>query len=164
MMQHDVRPTIFYCNPNIYPVAEYEIRKRECTRYCESLGLDFIDADYDHDVWLEGIRGLEDEPERGARCLRCFTMRLTETARYAAQHGFPVITTTLASSRWKSLEQITLAGRRATEPFPDVTFWERNWRKGGLSERRLAIIKEYDFYNQRYCGCEFSMRHDIAKG
>ncbi len=157
LMQHGVRPTIFYCNPNIYPDTEYEIRKNECTRYCQSLGLDFIDADHDHQAWLNEMRGLEHEPERGPRCLKCFTLRLAETARYASRHGFSVITTTLASSRWKSLEQINLAGQTATAPYPDVTFWEHNWRKGGLSERRLAIIKEYNFYNQRYCGCEFSM-------
>ena len=105
-------------------------------------------------------KGLENEPERGGRCLQCFKMRLRDTARYAHENGFTVITTTLASSRWKSLEQINQAGHYAVEPYPDVTWWEQNWRKGGLSERRIAIIKEYNFYNQRYCGCEFSMRKD----
>ena len=119
-----------------------------------------IDADYDHDAWRCRMAGMEQEPERGGRCLRCFKMRLQETARYAHEHGFPVITTTLASSRWKSLEQIEEAGRYATAPYPDVTYWEQNWRKGGLSERRIAIIKEYNFYNQQYCGCEFSMRKE----
>ena len=85
-------------------------------------------------------------------------MRLLETARYAHERGISVITTTLASSRWKRLEQINEAGHYAVSHYPDVTWWEQNWRKGGLSERRIAIIKEYDFYNQRYCGCEFSMR------
>ena len=107
-----------------------------------------------------GIRGLEGEPERGGRCLQCFRLRLRDTARYAHEHGFTVITTTLASSRWKSLDQINEAGRYAVEPYPDVTWWDKNWRKGGLSERRIQIIKEYDFYNQQYCGCEFSMRVD----
>ena len=141
LMQHGVRPTIYYCNPNIYPLDEYNIRKDECTRYAQSLG-----------------KGMENEPERGGRCLRCFKMRLRDTARYAHEHGFTVITTTLASSRWKSLDQINEAGHYAVEPYQDVIWWEQNWRKGGLSERRMAIIKEYDFYNQQYCGCEFSMR------
>ena len=146
MMQHHITPVIYYCNPNIYPQEEYMIRKEECTRYAQSLGLEIIDADYDH--------------ERGGRCLRCFKLRLLETARYAHKHGFSVITTTLASSRWKSLEQINEAGQYATASYPDVTYWEQNWRKGGLSERRIAIIKEYNFYNQQYCGCEFSMRKE----
>lgn len=160
MMQHDIQPVIYYGNPNIYPHEEYLIRKDECTRYARSLGLEIIDADYDHEAWLGGICGLENEPERGGRCLKCFKLRLAETARYAHEHGFTVITTTLASSRWKSLDQINEAGRWAVEPYPEVVWWEQNWRKGGLSERRIAIIKEYDFYNQQYCGCEFSMRKE----
>ena len=158
LMNNGIRPTIYYCNPNIYPLEEYNIRKDECTRYAQSLGLDIIDADYNHAEWLGCIKGMEHEPERGGRCLKCFKMRLGETAKYAHENGFTVITTTLASSRWKSQEQINEAGRFAVEPYSDVQWWEQNWRKGGLSERRIAIIKEYDFYNQQYCGCEFSMR------
>lgn len=160
LMQHDIRPTIYYCNPNIYPLEEYNIRKNECSRYAQSLGLDIIDADYNHESWRCTVQGLEGEPERGGRCLQCFKMRLLDTARYAHENGFSVITTTLASSRWKSLEQINQAGRYAVENYPDVIWWDQNWRKGGLSERRIAIIKEYGFYNQQYCGCEFSMRKE----
>lgn len=158
MMNQGITPVIYYCNPNIFPVEEYHIRKNECTRYAQALGLEVIDADYNHEQWLQRMQGLEHEPERGGRCLRCFKFRLLDTAQYAHEHGFQVITTTLASSRWKSLEQINEAGKWATEHYPDVVFWEQNWRKGGLSERRAAIIREYGFYNQQYCGCEFSMR------
>lgn len=176
MMKNGITPVIYYCNPNIYPQEEYEIRKNECTRYAQSLGLEIVDADYDHDNWLEAMRGLENEPERGGRCLKCFKLRLLRTAEYAAGRGIKVITTTLASSRWKSLDQINEAGlwacRQVQETFemnnnqavpPDdcVIWWNQNWRKGGLQERRLQIIKEYDFYNQLYCGCEFSMRKDV---
>ena len=159
LMQNGITPVIYYCNPNIYPREEYEIRKNECTRYAESLGLEIIDADYDHENWLEAVRGLEDQPERGGRCLKCFKLRLLRTARYAKERGIKVITTTLASSRWKSLDQINEAGRWACLD-KDVIWWDQNWRKGGLQERRLQIIREYDFYNQLYCGCEFSMRKD----
>jgi predicted adenine nucleotide alpha hydrolase (AANH) superfamily ATPase len=164
LMQNGITPTIYYCNPNIYPHEEYEIRKEECTRYAEALGLEIIDADYDHENWLQSVAGLENEPERGGRCLKCFKLRLKRTAQYAAEHGFKVITTTLASSRWKSLEQINEAGQWACEQVcndsgeSSVVWWDRNWRKGGLQERRLQILKEYDFYNQLYCGCEFSKR------
>lgn len=160
LLQHGVRPVIYYCNPNIYPQEEYLIRKNECTRYAQSLGLDIVEAAYDHEAWKCAVQGLEDEPERGGRCLKCFQLRLRDTARYAHENGFSLITTTLASSRWKSLEQINAAGHWAVEPFPDVAWWEQNWRKGGLSERRVAIIKEYGFYNQQYCGCEFSQRKE----
>lgn len=158
MLNHGVTPVIYYCNPNIYPEEEYNIRKNECTRYAQSLGLEIVDADYDHGAWLCQMAGLENEPERGGRCLRCFKMRLADTARYASVHGFSVITTTLASSRWKSLAQIEQAGHYAEALYPGVTFWAHNWRKGGLQERRSAIIREYGFYNQLYCGCEFSRR------
>ena len=210
LMNNGITPVIYYCNPNIFPREEYEIRKDECTRYAEALGLEIIDADYDHDNWLETMKGLEAEPERGGRCLKCFKLRLLRTAEYARDHGFKVIATTLASSRWKSLDQINEAGfwacdqvtnrylstetsvsvdnphvscrfstetpvsvdnphvscRLSTETPVSVdktndgpVWWPYNWKKGGLQERRLQIIREYDFYNQQYCGCEFSMRN-----
>ena len=174
MMQNGITPVIYYCNPNIYPQEEYEIRKNECTRYAQSLGLEIIDADYDHQNWLDAVRGLEGEPERGGRCLKCFKLRLLRTAEYARSRGIKVITTTLASSRWKSLDQINEAGQwacsqaaspenevKASPPENEVIWWGHNWKKGGLQERRLQIIKEYEFYNQQYCGCEFSMRKDV---
>ena len=160
MMQNGITPVIYYCNPNIYPQEEYEIRKNECTRYAQALGLEIVDADYDHENWLCEMKGLENEPERGGRCLKCFKLRLLRTARYARERGIKVITTTLASSRWKSLDQINEAGQWACKNIPPddcVIWWDQNWRKGGLQERRNQILKEYDFYNQRYCGCEFSM-------
>ena len=156
MLANGITPVIYYCNPNIYPHEEYEIRKNECTRYAQSLGLEIVDADYDHENWLEAVKGLESEPERGGRCLKCFKLRLLRTAEYAQSRGIKAITTTLASSRWKSLDQINEAGRWACLD-KDVIWWDQNWRKGGLQERRLQIIKEYDFYNQLYCGCEFSI-------
>ena len=160
LMKNGITPVIYYCNPNIYPFEEYEIRKNECTRYAELLGLEIIDADYDHRNWLEAVKGLEAEPERGGRCMKCFRIRLLRTAEYARVRGIKVITTTLASSRWKSLDQINEAGQWACGQVDDVVWWDQNWRKGGLQERRLQILKEYDFYNQLYCGCEFSMRKE----
>ena len=161
MLQNGITPVIYYCNPNIYPQEEYEIRKEECTRYAQALGLEIIDADYDHEEWLAQMKGLEDEPERGGRCLKCFKLRLLRTAEYARQRGINVIATTLASSRWKSLDQINEAGTWACEQAVTPVFWDKNWKKGGLQERRLQILKEFDFYNQQYCGCEFSMRKPL---
>ena len=159
MMRSGITPVIYYCNPNIFPEEEYLIRKNECTRYAETLGLQVIDADYDHEEWLRQVSGLENEPERGRRCLQCFRIRLFRTAEYAHRNGIRVMATTLASSRWKSLEQINAAGEEAASHFGDVMWWGMNWRKGGLQERRNALIKEYNFYNQTWCGCEFSVRN-----
>ena len=170
LVQHDIRPTIFYYNPNIYPLEEYEIRKNESKRHAESLGLTWIDGDYDHDGWRQDVCGFEGEPERGRRCELCFTLRLTVAAKKAKELGIRYFTTTLASSRWKSLEQIERAGHQAEQavngilrkeqsPLCDsVIFWAQNWRKGGLYERRNQLLKEFDFYNQQYCGCEYSKR------
>lgn len=158
LMAHSIRPTIFYFNPNIYPELEYTIRKNESKRHAESLGLTWIDGDYDHGLWREFVRGLEDEPERGLRCEKCFAMRLTATAREAARLHLEYFATTLASSRWKSIDQINRAGIIAQDAVPGTRFWAQNWRKDGLYERRNQLLKEYGFYNQQYCGCEFSMR------
>ena len=157
MLQHDIRPTIFYFNPNIFPLEEYDIRKHESKRHAETLGIRWIDGDYDHAAWLAQIRGLEQEPERGSRCQQCFRIRLTATAFQARLLGITHFATTLASSRWKNLEQINQAGLSAQEVVPGTTFWPQNWRKDGLQERRNQLLHEYNFYNQQYCGCEFSM-------
>lgn len=159
MLNNDVRPTIFYCNPNIFPAEEYAIRKNEITRYAEKLGLTIIDDDYNHEAWAEYVKGYEGEPERGARCLLCFKYRLLRTAQKCRELGMTEFTTTLASSRWKSLTQITEAGSWAAgQVGGGVTFDARNWRKGGLQERRNQLLKENNFYNQQYCGCEYSIR------
>ena len=172
MLQNGVRPVIFYYNPNIWPREEYDIRKAESKRHADSLGVAWTDGDYDHEHWRQEVlalgngedsllsNSLECEPERGHRCLNCFRMRLIATALEARRTGINVFTTTLASSRWKSIEQITEAGRAAEMAVPSTKFWAQNWRKGGLYERRNQLLREYQFYNQQYCGCEFSIRKD----
>lgn len=157
LVAHEIEPVIYYYNPNIYPQEEYETRKNESKRHAESLGLRWIDGDYDHRQWFEAMKGLEQEPERGARCERCFACRLIKTAEVAKAEGIPYFATTLASSRWKSLEQIERAGTWAAQQTGSVQFWAQNWRKGGLQQRRNELLRQYQFYNQRYCGCEFSM-------
>ena len=175
-------PVVFFSNSNIYPRAEYDLRLGEMRRYAETMGVELVEDEYDHEAWLEAVRGLEREPERGERCAACFRFRLARAARYAASRGLPVLATTLASSRWKDLDQVNEAGisacstslavppltmprvARFSDPTADsvpeqaVVFWEQNWRKGGLQERRNAVIREQGFYNQNWCGCEFSHR------
>lgn len=158
LLQNNYNITLYFYNPNIYPEKEYLIRKEELLRYAEQLNLPIIDDDYEHDVWLKQVAGMELEPERGKRCLACFKMRLLATAQKAEQLQIPVIATTLASSRWKSLPQIEEAGKWATSQVSGVEFWAKNWRKDGLQERRRILLAENKFYNQVYCGCEFSMK------
>jgi len=147
-----------------------------------------VESGYDerHHLWRHEICGLENEPERGKRCEACFYYRLLATARKAQELGIGWFATTLASSRWKNLEQVNAAGMRAAEAVSDqqsvisnqqskaphasealwgpceVRFWAQNWRKDGLQDRRNALLKEYNFYNQQYCGCEFSFRPTTA--
>ena len=177
LLAHEVKPVIYYYNPNIYPYEEYEIRKNESKRHAASLGIEWIDDDrmsvdgYGevHAVWRQAVKGLENEPERGRRCEACFYHRLFATARKAQELDIEYFATTLASSRWKNLEQINAAGTKAAEMvnrYPKdsmvrepVRFWAQNWRKDGLQERRNELLKEYGFYNQLYCGCEFSIKN-----
>ncbi len=135
------------------------MRKEEIKQFLARQQLDFVDADehYDHLTWRTAVKGYEHEPERGHRCQLCFNLRLRRTAEYASAHGFDLFTTTLASSRWKDLTQITSAGRAAAAAFPGTLYWEQSWRKGGLNERRAELLRHHAFYNQQYCGCEFSL-------
>ena len=163
LLAHGIEPVIYYYNPNIYPLEEYEIRKNESKRHAENLGIRWIDGDYHHDAWQEAVCGLENEPERGKRCEACFYHRLLATAKKAQELGIEHFATTLASSRWKNLDQINAAGKAAEEAVNSsrsdaIRYWAQNWRKDGLQERRNALLKEYGFYNQTYCGCEFSMK------
>jgi predicted adenine nucleotide alpha hydrolase (AANH) superfamily ATPase len=149
--------TIFFYNPNIHPLKEYELRKSENIRYAEKLAIPFIDADYDVENWFEGAKGHEQDPERGERCSYCFEMRFVKTAEYAYNNGYSMITSCLGISRWKDFDQVTEAGKRAAARFPGITYWDYNWRKEGGSARMYEIAKEEEFYQQQYCGCIFSL-------
>ncbi|MGP3397814.1 epoxyqueuosine reductase QueH [Coxiella burnetii] len=150
--------TIFFYNPNIHPEKEYLIRKNENIRFAEKLGVPFVDADYDRDNWLARAKGMEYEPERGARCTMCFDMRFERTALYAYENGFTIISSTLGISRWKNMDQINECGVRAAHKYPNMFYWTLNWRKQGGSQRMIELSKEENFYQQEYCGCVYSLR------
>ncbi len=160
--------TIFFYNPNIHPLKEYELRKEENIRYAEKCAIPFVDADYDRDDWFARAKGMEHEPERGIRCTMCFDMRLERTALHAHEHGFPVIASALGISRWKDMNQINDCGHRAAAHYPGLLYWDHNWRKGGGSARMIQISKRERFYQQEYCGCIYLLRdsnlHRVAKG
>ena len=153
---------IYFYNPNIHPREEYELRKSENIRFAEAARVPFIDADYDTDNWFARARGLELEPERGARCTMCFDLRFERTALYAHEHGFPVITSCLGISRWKNMDQINASGEKAAAKYPGLTYWTHNWRKRGGAERMIDISKREHFYQQEYCGCVYSLRDSNA--
>ena len=154
----EIKTTVYFYNPNIHPLQEYELRKEENKRYCQKLGLDFIDADYDKDNWFKRIKGLENEPERGERCTKCFDMRFERSALYAHENNFFLFATTLGISRWKDLDQVNNSGLRAADRYSGLNFWDFNWRKAGGSPRMIEISKREEFYQQEYCGCVYSLR------
>ena len=158
MLANGIDLTIFFYNPNIHPLREYEIRKNENIRFAEKMGIPFIDADYDVQDWFQRARGMEREPERGVRCTMCFDMRFARTALYAHENGFPVITSSLGISRWKNLDQINDCGVRAAAPYEGIRYWEYNWRLKGGGARMYDIAKREEFYAQQYCGCIYSLR------
>lgn len=155
LVRQGVRPVVHFYNPNIDTLAEHDRRAAESRRHAERLGLRWVPGAWDHAAWLAHVRGLESEPERGSRCQACFEFRLRASFRLAAEMGLLCVATSLASSRWKSLEQVDRAALTAQDE-TGVAYYAQNWRRGGLSERKAQITREMGFYCQRYCGCEFS--------
>jgi len=158
MAKSGIDLTIFFYNPNIHPKKEYEIRKNENIRYAKKLNLAFIDGDYDVQNWFARSKGMENEPERGARCTMCFDMRFERTALYAYENDFKVITSSLGISRWKDMDQINDSGLRAARNYPGISYWTYNWRKDGGGARMYDLAKEERFYKQEFCGCIYSLR------
>jgi epoxyqueuosine reductase len=115
MLRNGMKPTVYFSNSNIYPQQEYDVRKHELKRFLEAQNVPYVEDEYDHQEWLSVIKGLEDEPERGSRCSVCFQFRLSHAAKYAQEHGFHLLTTTLASSLWKiSRSQTSLVWKPVT--------------------------------------------------
>ena len=158
LLHSGIKPTVFFYNPNIHPKKEYEIRNEEDKKFCEKLNLDHIDVDYDPINWFERVKGLEWEPERGARCTQCFDMRFERTALYAYENNFEVFSSSLGISRWKNMKQINGCGEQAASRYQNITYQTYNWRKAGGSQRMIEISKREEFYQQEYCGCVYSLR------
>ena len=151
--------TIFFYNPNIHPRKEYTIRKEENKRFAASLGIPFIDADYDAEEFYQRAEGMEYDPERGRRCTMCFDMRMEKTAAHAREHGFKYFTTTNATSRWKDQDQVNDSGFHAAEPYGGaVEFLAYDWQTERMTQRKYKINADQAFYKQEYCGCSFSLR------
>lgn len=156
LIKEGFRPHILFYNPNIFPQKEYKLRKASLMIFCARKGIACTDLDYDHTAWLEQVKGLEHEPERGQRCTVCFDIRLGRAARYAAENGFKTFATTNGIGRWKDMDQVNTSGLKAAARYPGLRFWARNWREKNALLEGQAIAKQEHFYKQLYCGCEFS--------
>ena len=148
---------VLFYNPNIQPAEEYEKRRKENERFCQERNVPFIALKYDPENWLEAVKGLENEPERGARCSVCFHLRLKRAMEYAKENGFETVSSVLGISRYKDMDQVNRAAKRASAE-TGVPYDETNWRKGGLEQLRQRLVKETGMYAQDYCGCPFSVR------
>jgi len=147
--------TVYFTNDNIDSQIEYDLRLKEARKYFVGQGTDFISADYRHADWLEFIRGLEAEPEKGRRCNLCYAYRLKDTAKYAKRHGYDLFASTLSISPHKLADQINQIGMELEDEL-GVKFLAGDFKKQDGFKNAMAMAKQYGFYRQNYCGCEFS--------
>jgi len=154
------RITVFYYNPNIYPAEEYGKRVEEQKNLIEKLPsvypIKFVEGVYDKERFYEMAKGLEQVPEGGERCFRCYELRLRETARLAAERGFDYFTTTLTIRPLKNAAKLNEIGGLLGEEYQTVWLPSDFKKKNGY-KRSIELSKEYNLYRQDYCGCVFSV-------
>ncbi|MBQ8685003.1 MAG: epoxyqueuosine reductase QueH [Clostridia bacterium] len=150
--------TVLYYNPNVDEEEEYRKRKAEQIRFLQETGwAEFLDCDHDAAAFFKIAEGLENEPERGARCYRCYALRLEETARLAREKGFDWFATTLTLSPYKNAEWLNELGEEAGGRY-GVNYLFTDFKKKGGYHRSIALSREYGLYRQDFCGCRFSKR------
>ena len=149
--------TVLYYNPNIYPLEEYLKRKNEQIKLLEILNIPIMDIDYDHNEFKENVKGLEDEKEGGARCNKCFALRLEKTAILAQLNQFEYFCTTLTVSPYKNSQIINKIGAILEQKY-NVKYLYSDFKKKEGYKRSIELSKEFDLYRQNYCGCIFSKK------
>ncbi|MDF1875175.1 epoxyqueuosine reductase QueH [Sulfurimonas sp. SAG-AH-194-I05] len=148
--------TGFFYDPNIHPYSEYQLRLLDVQRSCKKLGIEVLEGPYDYENWLQAVRGLENEPEKGARCEVCFDKRFDVSAKKALELGEKKITTTLLVSPLKSQEQLKRVGDAFYEKH-GVAFIAVDYRSKGGTQDQSRVTKEEQLYRQDYCGCIFGL-------
>lgn len=157
LKEDNYKPVVFFYNPNIYPFEEYIIRRDELKKYCEISDIEFHEGNYDTEEFYKISSGLENEPEKGARCIKCFNLRLFKTAIFAKENSIDCFTTTLTVSPHKVSSQIFKVGKNI-EIQTGVKFIEYDFKKKDGFKISRQIAKENNMYAQKYCGCKYSMR------
>ena len=148
--------TVLYYNPNIYPLEEYLKRKNEQIKLLEILNIPIMYIDYDHNEFKENVKGLEDEKEGGARCNKCFALRLEKTAILAQLNQFEYFCTTLTVSPYKNSQIINKIGAILEQKY-NVKYLYSDFKKKEGYKKSIELSKKYDLYRQHYCGCEYSV-------
>ncbi len=154
-LHNDLDVTVYYYNPNIEPKEEYLKRKETQIGLLKELNIPYIDADYDNEEFREKVKGLETEPEGGARCPVCFKMRLDKTARVAKENNFDYFCTSLTVSPHKNSAIINLIGESVSKEV-GVKYLYADFKKREGYKRSIELSKEYELYRQDYCGCLFA--------
>lgn len=153
------RVTVLYYNPNIQPRAEYDKRlywqRQVIAQLPTPEAVDMLECGYDGVRYSEAVRGLEREPEGGARCTVCFRLRLEETARLAKAHGYDYFCTTLTVSPHKDAERLNAIGAELAARY-GVAWLPSDFKKREGYKRSIELSKQYGLYRQDYCGCLFS--------
>lgn len=156
--------TILYYNPNIEPYDEYIKRKNEeikfIKEYPKANKLDIMDCDYDNNLFHEMAVGLEDVPEGGSRCFKCYEMRLRKTAGLGKLKGYDYFGTTLSVSPYKNSQKLNEIGLLLEKEY-DIKFLPADFKKKDGYKRSVTLAKEYNLYRQNYCGCIYSKRNDL---
>ena len=150
--------TVLYYNPNIDEDAEYEKRKAEQIRFLQETGwAEFMDCDHDAEAFADMAKGLENEPERGARCYRCYALRLAKTAEVAKQNGFAWFGTTLTLSPHKNHECLNEIVEKEGGRYA-LNYLYSDFKKQGGYYRSIDLSKEHGLYRQDFCGCKYSKK------
>lgn len=149
--------TVIYYNPNIEPTEEYEMRKREQMRLLNILHIEFLDCDYDNEVWQEITKPFKDDLEGGRRCSVCFGIRLKYTAKVAKRLNFDYFGTTLTVSPHKNSLIINDIGNKIGKKI-GINYLFADFKKKDGYKRSIELAKKYDLYRQDYCGCLYSKR------
>lgn len=152
--------TLFFPNSNIYPEEEFLKRKENAEKISKIFNLKMIFDGYDHKGWLAFIKGLENEPERGRRCWKCFEFNLRKTAEKASKLGFDCFTTTLTISPHKDSKKIFEIGKKLETG--GLKFLDIDLKKQDGFKHSVELSRKHDLYRQDYCGCEFSLRSSMA--
>ncbi len=154
--------TVFFYNPNISPETEHVFRLDELKRLLPAMGLNEVDVvapEYDYTEFADIVSGMEDLPEGGARCKKCYYLRLDKTFAYAAQNGFDYVTTTLSVSPYKNAQWLNEIGIELQGKY-GVKYLCSDFKKGNGYKRSCELSKEFDLYRQNYCGCVYSKRNE----
>lgn len=149
--------TILYYNPNIEPESEYKVRKAEQIRFIKELdcSINFLDVDYENEKFRDISKGLEQECEGGARCSRCYHLRLEKTAKLAKENSFQYFGTTLSVSPYKSSERLNKIGESLSSIY-QIQYLYSDFKKHDGYKKSIELAKKYNLYRQDYCGCSFS--------